>query len=181
VSDSGPTVSIRRLGPSDAEAYRALRLEALAQVPEAFGASHEEEAAYPMDIIRARLPKSGPGAVFGGFADDRLLGMAGFLANDRIKQRHKGVLWGVFVRSGHRTRGVGEQLVRRVITHAAGHVILLHATVVVSNASARRLYARLGFREYGIERMGLRIGDTFHDEVLIALDLRRAEVRSLPA
>ena len=172
MSDPGATALIRRLGPSDAEAYRALRLGALAQAPEAFGASHEEEAAYPMDIIRARLPESGPSAVFGGFAGGRLVGMAGFLANDRIKQRHKGVLWGVFVQPGYRTHGLGEQLVRRVIEHAAAHVVLLHATVVTSNRAARRLYARLGFREYGIERMGLRVGDAFHDEALIALDLR---------
>ena len=165
------TLHLRRLTPADAEAFRALRLDALSTAPEAFGSSTEEEAARPMDVVRARLSDTGPDAVFGAFAGDDLIGIAGFMLGPGIKKRHRGVLWGVFVRPGWRGRGAGERLVRAVIEHAAGHALMLHATVVVSNATARDIYHRLGFVPYGIEPRALRVGDTFHDEEMLMLDL----------
>jgi hypothetical protein len=57
---------IRRLGVADAEAFRAMRLEALAAHPEAFGSSVAEEAAQPAGVFIARIVD---GAVFGGWLD----------------------------------------------------------------------------------------------------------------
>ena len=39
------------------------------------------------------------------------------------------------------------------------------------NETARRLYARLGFVEYGIERKALKQHGRYYDEVLMAKDL----------
>lgn len=164
-------LSIRLLGPSDAAAYRDLRLEALASSPEAFGSSYEEEAQIPLATIEARISPSGPNAIFGAFSDDNLVGMAGFAAQERRKTRHKGVLWGVYVRPDWRRRQVGQALVRRVIDHAAGHVIMLEAAVGLANERARRTYHGLGFKPYGIERKAIRVGDDFYDEELLYLDL----------
>ena len=61
-------LSIRPLQPSDAQAYRDLRLEALRTSPEAFGSSYEEEAPLSLGTIAARIPTSGPNAIFGAFA-----------------------------------------------------------------------------------------------------------------
>lgn len=163
---------IRRLVPDDAEALRVLRMEALSTAPEAFGSSPEEEAARPMDLVRSRLDPSIADAVFGAFAGDDLVGMAGFALSPGIKKRHKGVLWGVFVRAQWRNGGTGEDLVRAVIAHAQHHVLLLQASVVTSNGAARRVYDRLGFVSYGTERRALRIGEAFHDEELLVLDLQ---------
>jgi GNAT superfamily N-acetyltransferase len=166
-----PTIHIRRLVPADADALRALRMEALTTAPEAFGSSPEEESARPMDLVRSRLDAALPDAVFGAFAGDNLVGMAGFALSQGVKKRHKGLLWGVFVRAGWRDRGTGEQLVCAVIEHARNHVLLLQASVVITNGSARRIYERLGFSAYGIEHRALRVGDAFHDEELLVLDL----------
>ena len=168
------TVAIRALVPSDVEAYRALRLEALATSPEAFSSSHEEEATLSLENFRARIPTAGCSAIFGACAGAELVGMAGFAANERLKQRHKGTLVGLFVRPQWRGRGVGEQLVRHVIAHAAKHVLVLQATVVTSNHSARQMYHGLGFVPYGTERKALCIDGAFHDDELLALDLGEA-------
>jgi len=167
-----PEIHIRRLVPADAEALRVLRMEALTTAPEAFGSSPDEEAARPMDVVRARLDAAMPDAVFGAFAGVDLVGMAGFALSQGIKKRHKGMLWGVFVRAGWRDGGTGERLVRAVISHARNHVLLLQASVVTSNGAARRVYDRLGFESYGTERRALRVGDAFHDEELLVLDLQ---------
>ena len=165
------SATIRLLHRSDAEALRALRLEALASSPLAFSSSYEEEAARPLEIFRVRMPDDGRSAIFGAFLDETLVGMAGFAANDRIKQRHKGTLWGVFVRPQCRGRGMGKRLVKTVIAHAAKHVRMLHATVVANNVDARRMYQRLGFVPYGLERDGLCVDGVYHDEELLALAL----------
>jgi RimJ/RimL family protein N-acetyltransferase len=96
--------------------------------------------------------------------------MAGFMAQNRLKARHKGLMWGVYVRPDWRGRGLGEALVRQVVDHAADHVIVLEAGVGIFNTGARRTYHKLGFRPYGIERKALRIGDTFYDEELLFID-----------
>lgn len=163
-------ILIRPLEPADAEAFRALRLEALTVAPEAFGASYEEDVSVPLETIRARLSAS-PNAVFGAFADHTLVGMAGFAVYDRMKARHKGLLWGVYVKAEWRGRHIAKRLVQRVIDHACQHVIMLEAAVGLTNDGARRTYHGLGFRPYGIQRKALRVGDTFYDEELLYLDL----------
>lgn len=169
-------VSIRPLLPTDAEAYRALRLEALAANPEAFGSSYEEEAPLSLETIRARIPVLGPNAIFGAFAGESLVGMAGFAVYDRKKASHKGLMWGVYVQAQWRGRGLGKQLVQRVIAHAAQHVIVLEAAVGLTNESARRTYHALGFKPYGIERKVLRVGDVFYDEELLFIEFEESGV-----
>ena len=63
--------TIRPLGFEDAALYRAIRLEALAAHPDAFGAAFEEEAARPLEAFAERLAGS---TVFGGFEDGTLPG-----------------------------------------------------------------------------------------------------------
>jgi RimJ/RimL family protein N-acetyltransferase len=166
-----PEIVIRSLDPSDARALRILRLEALRDAPEAFGASYEEEASVSVETFQTRLSSSGPNAVFGAFAGRNLVGMAGFAVYERMKASHKGVMWGVFVKPEWRGQGISKALVQRVIDHAARHVIMLEAAVGLTNESARRTYHGLGFKPYGIERKALRIGDRFIDEELLCMDL----------
>jgi GNAT superfamily N-acetyltransferase len=54
-------------------------------------------------------------AMFGGFYDDALVGMAGFVASERLKERHKGTLVGVYVQPALRRRRLARPLVEAVI------------------------------------------------------------------
>ncbi|WP_414473795.1 N-acetyltransferase family protein [Microvirga sp. M2] len=168
-------IPIRILEPTDARAYRDLRLEALAASPEAFGSSYEEEAPLPLEAVRARIPACGPNAIFGAFAEGRLVGMAGFAVHERAKASHKGVMWGVYVQADRRGQGLGRRLVQQVIDHATRHVIMLEAAVGLTNDNARRTYRALGFRPYGIERKALRVGGVFYDEELLVIDFQERE------
>jgi ribosomal protein S18 acetylase RimI-like enzyme len=162
---------VRRLGPEDAAAFQALRLEGLAQHRCAFAASHDEEAVQSVAEITGRLERQ---PVFGAFDGGELLGMAGFAVPTRAKKRHKGVLWGVYVREAARGRGVGRALVLAVIEYARAHVVQLHAAVVTSNEAARELYRSLGFATYGLEPRGLACAGQYFDQELMVLMLDRA-------
>jgi RimJ/RimL family protein N-acetyltransferase len=170
---SAPTPLIHPLAPSDADAFRALRLEALANAPAAFSSSFEDQARQPVDWFRARIPAAGPNALFGAFADNALAGMAGFVVQEGAKQRHKGTLWGVYVAPAWRGRGLATQLVECVIAYAKDHVVVLQATIWIDNPSARRIYHRLGFVPYGIERKALYVDGVFHDNELLALEFSK--------
>jgi RimJ/RimL family protein N-acetyltransferase len=161
-------IEIRRLGSADAIAYRGLRLAALKSSPEAFGSTFERESAEPLAWFRDRL---GKGPVFGAFRSSELVGTAGFMRREGEKEKHKGLLWGMYVRPDARSAGVGRQLIEAVIDYARRHVELIQLSVVSDNQRAQRLYASLGFIEYGVEKNSLKQRGHYYDEILMALDL----------
>ena len=161
-------IKIRRLMPAEGAAYREIRLEALRLNPEAFGSTFEAERTRPLAHFSERVAGC---PVFGAFRDAEIVGMAGFLGREGAKDAHKGYLWGMYVRVGARNAGVGKQLAQAVIDYARQHVEILQLDVVSENKAARRLYASLGFMEYGIERKALKQGGLYYDEVLMAKDL----------
>jgi RimJ/RimL family protein N-acetyltransferase len=165
-----PPFVLRRLGPADASAYRALRLGGLRDAPQAFAASFEEERQRPLAWFADRLQTS---VVFGGFAREALVGVAGLRASTTAKLAHIGHLWGVYVAPPARGKGLAAALCRRILEEAPSGVEQVHLAVASSNRAALRLYASLGFKEYGLERRALKVGGEYYDEVLMALSPRR--------
>ena len=166
-------IYIRQLMPGDAALYRSIRLEGLKQSPEAFGSTFDAEFTKPLAWFFDRLSSA---VVFGAIRDAKLLdakilGVAGFAVRDGEKEAHKGLLWGMYVRPDARGAGVARRLVEAVIAHARPCVELIQLSVVVGNEQARRLYARLGFVEYGIERNSLKHDGRYYDEILMAMEL----------
>jgi RimJ/RimL family protein N-acetyltransferase len=165
---------IRRLEPSDVDAFRALRLDALRLHPEAFGMAYEDEAKLDRAQFAERLAT--PGIIrFGAFdADGRMVGLVGLQIPSGAKQRHKAFLFSMYIEAAHRGTGLARQLVETVIAAAreAGAVVV-HLTVEAGNMRAQRLYRRLGFSTYGVERRSLLVENNYHDEELMALDLDR--------
>ena len=162
---------IRLLTSACAAEFRDIRLEALARHPTAFAASLEEEASLAIEAFARRLAE---GTVFGGYLDGALLGMAGFARPDQAKKRHKGILWGVYVREEARGRGLGRALVGQVIEHASSHVVQLHTRVVTDNRAALRLYESLGFRCYGVEPRALAVDGRCFDQAMMVHELDAA-------
>jgi ribosomal protein S18 acetylase RimI-like enzyme len=77
----------------------------------------------------------------------------------------------MYVRPHARKAGVGRRLVEAVIEFARQRVEVIQLAVVRDSARARRLYARLGFLEYGVERNSLKQGEQYYDVILMAMDL----------
>ncbi|HEU0218803.1 MAG TPA: GNAT family N-acetyltransferase [Stellaceae bacterium] len=171
-------VELRRLKPEDAAVYREIRLEALADSPNAFAGTLENERDRPLDAFAQRLTDA---YVVGAFAGPRLAGVAGFSLQAGPKHGHKGVLWGMYVRPAYRGAGIGRVLVEAIIAHARQRVELLQLSVVGDNAAARRLYAGLGFVEYGLERHATKYRGQYHDDVLMALPLMVDSEQTNPA
>ena len=172
-------IHIRQLTPGDAALYRSIRLEGLKESPEAFGSTFDAEFTKPLAWFFDRLSSS---VVFGAIRDAKILGVAGFAARPEEKEAHKGLLWGMYVRPDARGAGIARRLVEAVIDHARPHVELIQLSVVVGNEQARRLYLRLGFIEYGIEKNSLKYLGRYYDEILMAKQLGAAsDLGTVPA
>ena len=165
---SDTPIVLRPLLPEDAPLYREIRLEALRNEPDAFSSTFEIERERPLEQFAARLRDA---HVVGAFRGTALAGIAGFYIQPGPKHAHKGMLWGMYVRPAQRSAGIGRLLVEAIIAHARQHVEVLQLFVVADNLPARRLYRRLGFVEYGIERHATKYQGRYHDDVLMALPL----------
>jgi ribosomal protein S18 acetylase RimI-like enzyme len=170
---AGPgALVIRRIRPEEAEAFWALRLRALEEHPEAFGASLEEDSALPMETVRARLAGGGQ-VVVGAFDGPRLVGMLGLYREARQKLAHKAHVWGMYVAPEVRSRGLGRRLLTAIIEEGRRMpgVELLQLVVVAGNTPAQSLYRALGFQTYGVEPRAMKIGGAYVDEELMVLSL----------
>jgi ribosomal protein S18 acetylase RimI-like enzyme len=167
-------IEIRRLVESDVEAFRTLRLFGLEHSPSAFGSSFEEESLRPLSAFLERLTPDGAGSfVLGAWRAGVLVGQLGMLAENRLKTRHRGFVWGIYVRPECRTQGIAKAMLERCIAEARAISTLrqLHLTVVMENEGARRLYRSVGFTSYGVEPASLQVDGRLLDEDMLVLVL----------
>lgn len=160
-------MQVRLLSASDAAEFRLLRRERLEQDPRAFAESIAEHDALSPDTIRDRLrTSSGENFVVGSFDDHGLIGIAGFSRSPRLKSRHKGIIWGVYVRPRARGSGAGKAMLTALIDRARQERGLeqIYLTVSTSQIAAKRLYASLGFERFGTEKHALKIDGEYVDE-----------------
>lgn len=161
-------MDIRKLGPEDAEAFAAVRLEALKNDPDAFGSTYDDEKYRPMEEWRARLSpgNEGENGYFGAFADGEIVGTIGYFRHKGTKARHKAAIVSMYVRQDHRGTGMAAGLMQAALEYlkGLGDIDQVQLAVVSSNPAAVRFYEKMGFQVYGLEKRALKAGNRFFDE-----------------
>jgi RimJ/RimL family protein N-acetyltransferase len=169
------SAEFRILTAEDATAWRKVRLEALESDPEAFGASIEAHHKLTDNEIRSRLALDmAERFVIGAFADGELVGTAGFVREPGLKERHKGRVWGVYLRASHRGAGVGRQMMAVLLERARRIEGLeqINISVATTQTAATALYRSLGFVSYGREPRALKVNGRYIDEEHMVLWLQ---------
>lgn len=169
-------MEVRKLTETDAEAFWNIRLRALRDNPESFGASYEEFLERGIAGIAQGLRKRDTApddATFGAFEGTTLVGIAGFRREVEVKRRHKGIIWGMYVPLEMRGKGIGKALLQAAIAYAKTLLGLekINLSVVLTSKEARQLFIAQGFETYGLERDALKLHDRYFDQELMTLRL----------
>jgi RimJ/RimL family protein N-acetyltransferase len=167
------TPIVRRLAVEEIAAMQALRREALAAEPLAFGATVQDDLALDTAHVERSLADPSTAAIFAAFAARAPVGMVGLVRMTREKVQHRALVWGMFVRPAYRGRGLAAMLLEAAVSHARGWsgVRQVQLSVTAPSAAARRLYERAGFTVWGCEPRALGWQGTFVDEYHLVLEL----------
>ena len=151
-------MQVRRVGVGDVETVRALRLHALLDSPEAFGSTHEREAAFPDRVWVARLGTPSNATLICE-ADGGACGMVTVVRDD--SDPDLGRLVGMWVAPSARRTGAADLLVTAALQWAEQESLTtVRLCVVDGNDRAARLYRRHGFNPTGRSFVGPRAGVT---------------------
>ncbi|MGE4131555.1 MAG: N-acetyltransferase family protein [Bdellovibrionales bacterium] len=160
---------IRRLTEVDVKAYYQVRLDMLAQHPEAFLTTLEEERARGSDPYREMLEKSASHAIFAELENgspERIKGVVGLSLQAQTQIQHKAYVWGLFVYSGERRQGIGRRLLEICADHAQHEMAAcgLYLSVESTLEPAKHLFESFGFKIWGHEPQALSRDGQFFSE-----------------
>ena len=163
-------MSVRRLGATDVEAFRRVRLEALARDPDAFASTHAEWQALPEAAWAERLTMH---PVFALFENGEPAGLAGLMRHVPSRMAHRASLIMMYVRASLRGHGGAAGLLDAVAAQVVADGILqLELSVSTENPRAVSFYRKSGFEIVGRVPRGFAFDGRFVDEFLMvrALD-----------
>ena len=156
--------AIRRLTRDDLTTYRAIRLEALTNHPEAFASSAEDFVVRTPEQIATVFDRL---VLFAAEATDgELVGVMAYERGDK-REAHRGWLMQVYVKPIMRGGGCAMALLEAVIAHARTEVLQLHLSVATHNKPALRLYQKAGFAIYGTDPRYQIVNGRYIDEHLM--------------
>jgi ribosomal protein S18 acetylase RimI-like enzyme len=141
-------VAIRIVREEEWERARDLRLRAVAEAPEAFARSLEEEEGLSESDWRERVAPSDSHVWFvEATDDDEFVGMAVGFLDDPSKTAY---LFGMWVEPGRRRSGIGKRLVETVIEWGRGRgAVRFELEVNEATRPALALYQACGFAPTG--------------------------------
>lgn len=169
---TGETLRLRNALPRDARGVLALTRASLAdsayliQTPEEFAPSVRR-----MRSWLKRLLASPREIALIAEMNGEIVGLLDTVTEPRRRLAHA-TRFGLLVASAVRNRGIGRAMVRRLIDWARAHdsIERIELHVHADNASARGLYASLGFVEEGVRRRAIKYEDgRYMDDIIMAL------------
>jgi ribosomal protein S18 acetylase RimI-like enzyme len=175
VSSNDRDVSVVVLGPRDWRDLRAIRLEALRLEPAAYSSSYEETLAWSAEDWRRRLAND-RSVLLLARAQNRPIGMVGGYLGSDEGDDSIAVVFGMYVASGHRGRGIGRLLLTSLIDRLAAfpQITTIRLGVTATQDPARRLYESVGFQVVGKTEEGIVVNERRYDELVMELRVRQS-------
>lgn len=166
--------SIRRIQPNEGELYRDLRLESLADAPEAFASTFESALERTLESWTEQADSTASGSqrnTMLGFYQDIPAGLAALYQDpDRADMAHLIQVW---VHPDHRGTGLATTLISQLFSWAKEcDYRQIFTEVAVENTRAIAFYQKLGFQRTGTIRT---LGSGSAQKEVQALEIRLKE------
>ena len=165
-------IKIRKLQPDESNSYRELRLQCLKNYPMHFTSNYLDEQAKEKLFFQTNIEQSNPNNfVIGAFLKNTLVGISGFNSYDRTKIEHKGRIIQAYVNPDYQGQQVGFNLIKSTIDEAfkINDIEQIEIDVITSNTNAEKLYKKIGFTEYGIQKNFMKVNDAYYDHKMMML------------
>lgn len=162
---------LKEITAKDSASYKSFFMAGLEEDEEHFRIAPEDEknAAFPTEDRKDSF-------TLGAFVEGQLAGTVSFMRDgaDRIKLRHKGTLFRMFVSKDYRAQGIGKKLVEAVIARVQRDTDIEHInlTVVARNHTAKQLYEKYGFKVFSVEEHAIKWKGKYFTEEQLVLILR---------
>ncbi|MBB2148082.1 GNAT family N-acetyltransferase [Pedobacter gandavensis] len=160
--------SLHRMLPTEWEAYKSIRLEALQTNPEMFGSNYQKEAAYSQNDWVAFLENDAR-AIFGLYDMESLIGLTGVAI--KKEDATKAILFASFIKPLYRGKGLSKLFYEARIDWAKEkkcHIIVVSHRA--GNEISRAANQRFGFKFLQAKKIAWPDGE-FADELIYALQL----------
>jgi ribosomal protein S18 acetylase RimI-like enzyme len=173
VSRNDQDVSVVALGPPDWRDLRAIRLEALRSEPAAYSSSYEETLEWSDEDWRRRLTNDHRLHLLARVQNRPIGIVGGYLGSDEGDDIVAEV-FGMYVTSEYRGRGIGRLLLTALIDHlsALPQISMIRLGVTETQDPARTLYESVGFQVVGKADEGIVMNDRRYDELIMELRVR---------
>jgi ribosomal protein S18 acetylase RimI-like enzyme len=104
-----------------------------------------------------------------------MIGIVGFARADRAKTRHCGEVVSMYVSPDSHGQKVGEYMLRKLVkaAFALDGIESIELSVVANNAAAVKLYEKIGFEIFGLQKNRLKDKDRYWDQQFTQLTRRR--------
>lgn len=166
ISRDPPKPHICELAPEHARALSELRIRAMKDCPEALGTAPQVEAARGARYYRRKLQnlrRNPTEAILGAFAEDALVGMAGF----GRRERRDGIgtlVYSFYVDLEHRQQGIARALMNEAMLRAERTWTSqwIRLNVEINNRTAVDWYKALGFEVEKTENRAFRIEEEWY-------------------
>lgn len=171
--------TIRVVTPNDLEAFWQLRLLALRDAPDAFGADYETSQQHGPAYAERGFFANGVPSLFGAYTSEGEVVAQSATFAETGKRSHIAHIVSVYTHPDHRGNGLGTRVVEAARDHLLtfSEITSIRISVNANNVAAIAIYERLGFVTWGEEPDAIRTKDgSCHNErhMVLASGARRS-------
>ena len=160
-------ITYTELKKDDAEDLMRLRLSVLKTDPYSFSITEEEEKLASKNNIESAIESYRLSADRNmlGARNGSLVGVIGIERYENELEKHKVRLWGPYVDSSSRGKGIGDQLIENALEFAfsVSGVEIVTLETISESKSAISLFKKHGFKKTGVQNQALCYGEKYAD------------------
>lgn len=165
-------IEFRKLLPEESNSYREIRLQCLKNFPMHFTSNYHDEKQKEKLFFQPYIEKSDSNNfVIGAFYNNILIGISGFKRHEREKINHSGIIIQVYVVLEHQGKKIGQQIIKSTLNEAfkINGIEQVEIEVIASNEKAEKMYNKIGFEAYGLQKNFLKINDKYYDHIMMMI------------